>query len=110
MRAVITISGDRSYDNYSELAIFCDKVLEQIEDVTIITGSNESTETNAQIYAANRGYRLKVIDGNSIDRHQELLCGSEILIAFWGGIDSDTKLLIDKAYWYGRKIKVLGYI
>lgn len=116
-RIIVTITGDADYNNYSELAIFCDKVLEGYDKVTIKTGNQGNTETNAQIYAVNRGFKLEIIETeypdlprDKFDRQIELLDCSNKLIVFWNGINAETKEIIDRAFWSNIDVKVLGNI
>ena len=113
----VIIAGGRYFDNYNELCLYCDKVLQNKIHMEIVSGGAKGADALGEQYAKERNYRLKQFPaawskfGRSagVIRNAEMANYATILIAFWDGRSRGTKSMINLAKKEGLKIYVHYY-
>jgi hypothetical protein len=113
----VIIAGGRYFDNYELLSTKCDKILQNQDDVTIISGGAKGADSLGEKYAKERGYTLEIFPAKwdehgkkaGIMRNVEMADNANSLIAFWDGNSRGTKHMIETATNKGLSVRVIKY-
>lgn len=113
----IIIAGGRTFDNYDLLCKKCDKFLINLTDIEIVSGVAKGADSLGERFAKERNYQIKQFPANwnlygksaGYIRNDEMAVYSDCLIAFWDGKSKGTKNMIDLAYCYCLKVRVVLY-
>lgn len=113
----VIIAGGRYFDNYELLSTKCDKILQNQDDVTIISGGAKGADSLGEKYAKERGYTIEIFPAKwneygkkaGMIRNVEMADSSDSLIAFWDGKSKGTKHMIDKAIKKELSVRVVRY-
>ena len=108
----IIIAGSRCFSDYEMLKEYCDKILVNQKDVTILCGLAKGADMLGKKYAEERGYRLEKYPANwkefgnraGIIRNCNMGDNADGLIAFHDGMSRGTLHMID--YAKKKKLKV----
>lgn len=108
----VIIAGSRCFRNYELLKKYCDHILQNQEEVTVLCGLARGADTLGKKYAEERGYEVEKYPadwkqfGNraGILRNCEMGDNADALIAFYDGQSRGTLHMID--YAKKKKLKV----
>jgi hypothetical protein len=113
----VIIAGGRDFDNYDLLREKCDNILQNQDEVIIISGGAKGADLLGERYAKERGYSTEVFPARWEEhgkkagpiRNQEMAINSNALIAFWDGKSKGTKHMIDIATDKGLLVRIIKY-
>lgn len=114
----VIIAGGRNFDDYVILKRTMDKILANItEGVVVVCGMARGADTLGEQYAREKGYEVNYFpaDWNKYGksagyrRNEQMAQNADALVAFWDGQSRGTKHMIDLAYRYGLKVRVIRY-
>ena len=113
----VIIAGGRYFDNYELLSTKCDKILQNQDDVIIISGGAKGADSLGEKYAKERGYTLEIFPAKwdehgkkaGIMRNVEMADNANSLIAFWDGNSRGTKHMVETATNKGLSVTVIKY-
>jgi hypothetical protein len=113
----VIIAGGRYFDNYELLSTKCDKILQNQDDVIIISGGAKGADSLGEKYAKERGYKLEIFPAKwdehgkkaGIMRNVEMADNANSLIAFWDGNSRGTKHMVETATNKGLSVRVIKY-
>jgi hypothetical protein len=112
----VIIAGSRDFDDYNELCMFCDHVLQNQTDIEIVSGTAKGADQLGERYAIERGYKITRFPadwdkGRSAGyiRNEEMAKYGDALIAFWNGMSKGTEHMINLAKQYNLKIRICNY-
>jgi hypothetical protein len=113
----LIIAGGRGFDNYKTLKEICDVILQEKNEVQIISGTAKGADKLGERYAQEKGYKLIKVPadwGNhgksaGYKRNEEMAKIADGLIAFWDGKSKGTRHMINLAKKYNLQIKVQDY-
>lgn len=115
----VIIAGSRTFSDYSLLATVCDHMLQNQDEVEIVSGGAKGADKLGELYAEERGYEVEEFPafwsqfGASAGymRNKQMAEYADALIAFWNGdtVRSGTYNMICTARSAGLKIKVCEY-
>lgn len=111
----VIIAGSRTFDDYEKLKQKCDFLLHNIKDIEIVSGNAAGADLLGERYARERGYKLYLYPADwekygrraGYVRNSAMAKNADALIAFWNGISSGTKMMIDIARKEGLKVKIV---
>lgn len=111
----VIIAGSRGFDDYRNLEYFCDVVLMNEENITIVSGTANGADKLGEKYTINRKYKIDKFPANwdkygksaGYIRNSDMADYSDILIAFWDNKSKGTKHMIDLAN--KKNLKVVTY-
>lgn len=101
----VIIAGSREFKDYNKLREECNKILEGLTDIEIVSGNANGADKLGEVYAKEQGYSIKQFLPNwddygkkaGIIRNEEMANYADHLIVFWNGISKGTKHMIDVA-------------
>lgn len=110
----VIITGNSTFKDYDLLKKECDRILKGAE-VEIVSGRYTGTERWAIVYANDRCLKVRAFypnyteNGSAAERilMLEMACNSDILIAFWDGMDKSTDAFIKIAKKQGLEIHII---
>lgn len=114
----VIIAGGRDFDNSNLLTERMDHYLSKLDDnIEIVSGCANGADSIGEIYANNRGYRLKKFPadwnkfgkGAGFKRNVEMAKYADALIAFWDGSSRGTNHMINIAKKERLQIKIVKY-
>lgn len=114
----VIIAGGRDFSDYDLLSRTMDKLLSEInDDITIVCGMARGADSVGEKYAITKGYAIdyhqaewdKFGKSAGYRRNVEMAERADALVAFWDGSSKGTKHMIDTAYKYGLKVRVVRY-
>jgi ABC-type enterochelin transport system substrate-binding protein len=113
----VIIAGGRKFKDYESLKKYCDYILQNQSDIEIVSGTARGADRLGERYAEERGFPIKRFPakwdefGNSAGyiRNFEMAKYADGLIAFWNGISSGTKHMIDIAKKEELKVRIFKY-
>lgn len=113
----VIIAGSRGFNNYELLAKTCDHMLQNHEQVEIVSGGAPGADKLGELYAEQYRYDTKQIKadwathGNAAGpiRNKEMASYGDALIAFWDGSSKGTLNMIQVAKSAGLKVRVCEY-
>jgi len=113
----VIIAGGRDFDDYEKLRSYCDYLLQNKDNIEIVSGTARGADKLGEHYAAERGYPVKRFPadwgshGKSAGylRNEEMADYADALIAFWDGESRGTQHMIDIAKKELIEIRILYY-
>ena len=116
----VIIAGSRNFSDYGLLAKTCDHMLQNQEDVEIVSGKEpKGADKLGELYAEEKGYHIEEFkahwsqfgDAAGPIRNKQMAEYADALICFWDGdtVKSGTYNMIQQARFAGLKIKVCEY-
>ena len=114
----VIIAGGRDFNDYERLERSMDKLLVNItEDVAVVCGMAHGADTLGETYAKNRGYIVHYFPADwekfgksaGYKRNEQMAQNADALVAFWNGNSRGTKHMINLAYKYNLKVRVIRY-
>jgi len=117
----VIIAGGRDFDNYEALCEVVDFKLSDkvsdMSDIEIVSGTATGADLLGEKYAMERGYVIKRFPadwnkhglGGGHIRNRQMADYADALICFWDGKSKGSKNMIETAYKYKLKIKVVLY-
>ena len=98
----VIIAGGRYFDDYERLCSYCDYLLQNKDDIEIVSGCAKGADKLGERYASERGYPVKRFPadwgthGNRAGylRNEEMALYGDALIAFWDGNSKGTQHMI----------------
>ena len=113
----IIIAGGRDFTDTTWSLIKLDKILQNLSDITIISGTALGGDKVGETYAQLRGLALKRYPAKW-DKHgraaghirnRKMAENADALIAFWDGKSRGTKNMIETARELGLLVRVIRY-
>ena len=113
----VIIAGSRTFSDYSLLATVCDHMLQNQDEVEIVSGGAKGADKLGELYAEENGYEVRqflanlTFHGNAAGplRNKDMAEYSDALIAFWDGKSRGTLNMIQVARAEGLKVKICSY-
>lgn len=113
----VIIAGSRDFNDYNKLCQYCDHILQNQQEIEIVSGTARGADQLGERYATDRGYQIKKFpaDWNKFGksagyiRNEEMAKYADALIAFWDGKSKGTEHMINLAKQYNLKIKTCKY-
>lgn len=114
----VIIAGGRDFNDYDKLKEFCNKVLTNQDEITVVCGMARGSDMLGYRYANEKGYLIEEFPAEwdkygkkaGYIRNQAMAdANSDALIAFWNGESRGTKHMIDIVKEKGLKIKIYNY-
>ena len=113
----VVIAGGRFFNDYEMLEKGCDFMLQNQEEIEIVSGTAIGADKLGERYATERGYPIKKFpaDWNKFGksagyvRNKEMAEYADSVIVFWDGISRGTKMMIDLATAKGLPTKIYNY-
>ena len=112
----VIIAGSRDFDDYKLLRKYCDHILQNQNDIEIVSGTAKGADQLGERYAIERSYKIIKFPadwskGKSAGyiRNEEMAKYGDALIAFWNGISKGTEHMINLAKKYKLKIRICNY-
>ena len=117
MKMKVIIAGSRAFQDYELLKSTCDKMLEHVQDVEIVSGTANGADKLGEKYAAENGFPVKQFPADWANlgkragfvRNSQMAEYADALIAFWDGKSKGTKMMIEIAQKEGLLIKVENF-
>ena len=113
----IIIAGGREYADYDNVKKVCDHMLQNQEDIEIVSGKADGADYLGEQYAKEKGYKVTEFPADW-DKHKnaagpirngQMADYADALIAFWDGKSRGTANMIKQATKKGLKVKVSNY-
>lgn len=87
----VIVAGSRNFYNYELLKSECDRILKEVSDIEIVSGTAKGADSLGERYALERGYELTKFPaewkeyGNMAGplRNREMAEYADMLICFW---------------------------
>jgi len=130
----VIIAGGRKFNDYNRLCSYCDYLLQNKNNIEIVSGTAGGADKLGEDYAKERGYPIKPFpaDWNDIegkpeweigynkagkaywklagfDRNEKMADYADALIAFWDGKSTGTSHMIDTAENRGLDIRIFNF-
>jgi ribonucleotide reductase alpha subunit len=113
----VIIAGGRDFDDYDLLKQKCNNILQNQDEVIIISGGAKGADSLGERYGKEKGYNVEVFSPKWNEygkkagpiRNQEMATNSNALIAFWDGKSKGTKHMIDTATDEGLLVRIIKY-
>lgn len=111
----VIIAGGRDFSDYETLSSNCDRILQNVKKVEIISGRCSGADELGERYARERGYKIKLFPAQwgtlgrkaGPIRNKQMAEYSDALIAFWDGESKGTGGMIGLAEENGLQINVV---
>jgi len=113
----VIIAGGRDFDRYLILKLRCDRLLRNLDNIEIVSGTAKGADKLGEIYASEKGYEIKRFPADwdnygkaaGFLRNRDMAKYADYLIAFWDGESRGTKNMIDEATDRGLKVRIIKY-
>ena len=113
----VIIAGSRTFNNYLLLAETCDHMLQNQDEVEIVSGGAKGADKLGELYAEQYGYEVRHFLPNWTNygnvagfiRNKDMAAYADALICFWDGTDKETLNMIQVARGVGLKVRVCKY-
>lgn len=113
----VIIAGSRCFRDYELLKSYCDHILSNQKDITILSGMAKGADTLAVQYAEEKGYKLEKHfaewekEGKKAGMLRNIEMGNcaDALIAFHDGRSRGTMHMIDYAKKKELKVRVKNF-
>lgn len=113
----VIIAGGRTFTDYPMLVKVCDNALSKQTEVEIVSGTANGADKLGERYAMEKGYPINRIAADwdglgksaGYKRNEDMAKYADALVVFWDGESKGTKHMIDLAYKYGLKVKIVNY-
>ena len=113
----VIIAGSRGFNNYLLLAKTCDHMLQNQQEVEIVSGGAKGADKLGELYAEQYGYEVTQFLPHwarygsvaGFVRNKEMAVYADALICFWDGSSKGTLNMIQVARSAGLKIKICKF-
>lgn len=113
----IIIAGGRDFNDYPSLKDYVDKIIVNVDDPEVVSGTASGADSLGERYALEKGIPVKRFPadweryGKSAGYKRNLQMGeyADALIAFWDGKSRGTKHMIEIAQRLKLNIRVYKY-
>jgi len=113
----VIIAGGRDFDNFRFLCKTCMHMLQNKENVTVVSGCSEGADKFGEKFAKFIGYEIKEFPANWNEfgkaagpiRNRQMAEYADALIAFWDGESTGTAYMIEEAEKRNLKVIVKKY-
>ena len=113
----IIIAGTRTFTNYQKLKQACDYLLQNQNNIEIVSGACRGTDKLGERYAKERGYKLTQFLADwkrygraaGPKRNEKMANYADALIAFWDGGSKGTLNMIDLAKNNDLRVRISYY-
>lgn len=113
----VIIAGGRDFNDYELLKSSCDKILEDLIDVEIVSGGARGADSLGEKYAIERGLPIKIFKADwakhgkssGFKRNIEMAEYADMLICFWDGESKGTRHMINTAHKYNIPTTTVSY-
>lgn len=113
----VIIAGSRGFQNYELLEKTMDNLLVNQQEVAVVCGMARGADSLGEAYAKVRGYPVHYFPADwekfgksaGYKRNEQMAQNADALVAFWNGNSRGTKHMIDLAYKYNLKVRVIRY-
>ena len=113
----VIIAGGRDFDDFRTLSEVCMHMLQNKENVEVVSGTANGADKLGEQFARFMGYPIKEFPANWDEfgkaaghiRNKEMAEYGDALIAFWDGESKGTESMIDLANKNKLKVKVHKY-
>lgn len=113
----VIVAGGREFDDYELLKMKLDILLQNKEEVIIVSGAARGADKLGERYAKERGYAISSHPANwnryrnsaGYVRNREMAKLGDALVAFWDGKSKGTRHMIDLAEDENLMIRVIKY-
>jgi hypothetical protein len=113
----VIIAGTRTFSNYDLLKEKCNAILQNKNDIEVVSGCARGADSLGEKYAKEKGFKLKLFPANwdkfgklaGPYRNSEMANYADALICFWDGKSSGSKDMVDKAKNKNLKVRVVRF-
>ena len=113
----VIIAGTRGFNNYPLLKETCDHMLQNHDEIEVVSGNAMGADRLGEIWADENGHSVKEFKpdwakhGNSAGyiRNKSMAIYADALIVFWDGESAGSRHMIDLARDAGLKIKICEF-
>jgi len=113
----VIIAGGRDFDDFRTLSEFCMHILQNKQNVEVVSGKANGADKLGEQFARFMGYPIKEFPANWDElgksagylRNKEMAEYADALIAFWDGESKGTKHMIDLAKKMNLKVRIHKY-
>lgn len=130
----VIIAGSREFDDYEKLCSYCDYLLQDKDNIEIVSGKARGADALGERYAKERGYPIKPFPAAWDDiedkpeheiginkagkqywkkagyvRNEDMAAYADALIAFWLNMSKGTQHMINTANDYDLQIRIHRY-
>ena len=113
----VIIAGGRDFNDYDQLRSYCDYLLQNKDEIEVVSGCARGADKLGERYAEERGYAIKRFPadwgthGKSAGylRNEEMADYADALIVFWDGQSKGTEHMINIAEKESLKIRIRRY-
>jgi hypothetical protein len=122
----VIIAGGRDFNKYGLLKRKCNNILQNREDIEIVSGKQKTVDKDGNEYGADflgekyakeKGYKVTPFPADwknngkaaGFMRNEQMAEYADCLIAFWDGKSRGTADMIERAKSHGLKIRVIKY-
>ena len=113
----VIIAGSRDFDDYEKLCGYCDYLLQNKDDIEIVSGTARGADKLGERYAEERGYPVKRFAANwdkygkraGFIRNEDMAEHADALIAFWVDESRGTEHMIQIANDKKLQIRIYRY-
>jgi hypothetical protein len=113
----VIIAGSRSFQDYELLKSKCDKILQNFEEVEIVSGGCRGSDALGERLALESGFGLKLFPADwdkyrksaGHIRNAQMADYADCLILFWDGISKGSEDMLALARKKDLKIRVIRY-
>jgi len=113
----VIIAGGRDFKDYNHLCEICDHMLQNKDDIEVVSGTAMGADQLGEKYSKERGYSLKEFPADWEEfgkaaghiRNRQMGDYADALIAFWDGKSKGTKGMIEYARTKDLQVAVITY-
>ena len=115
----LIIAGGRDFNNYDGMSKCLDRLLKNINDnIEIVCGMALGADRLGERYAKEHGYKVIYMPADwhlhgksaGFKRNVQMAEYADALVAFWDGVSSGTKHMIETAQKMGLDVRVKKYL
>lgn len=115
----LIIAGGRDFNNYDGMSKCLDRLLKNINDnIEIVCGMARCADRLGERYAKEHGYKVIYMPADwdlygksaGFKRNVQMAEYADALVAFWDGVSSGTKHMIETAQNMGLDVRVKKYL
>lgn len=111
----VIIAGSRDFDDYSVLVLKMDYFVQNLDNVTVISGCCSGADKLGERWAASRDFDIVRFPAKWKEygraagpiRNEEMAKSATHLVVFWDGKSKGTKSMIEFGRKYGLKTRVV---
>ena len=113
----VIIAGSRGFQDYELLKSKCDKILQNFEEIEIVSGRARGADALGERLALERGYSIKLFPADwdkyrksaGHIRNAQMADYGDCLTLFWDGTSKGSEDMLALARKKGLKIRVIRY-